>query len=514
MSVPEPPAAAQPPAAVQADAASATRTLIIRNTLYLTIAEVLAMPLSIANTALHARFLGALGFGVMYSAGALCALGFLAVDWGQAGALAALVAKDRSRAGTLLGTSMLWRLCAGFVVYAVLALGAHFTGYAASFQGPFALMFLGFGLSSLVNACQETVRGFERTDIAALARVASPIVTMVVATPVLLLNARLGPVLIANAFATFVILVLVSRRLAGVGIGRLGFRADALKHLLVGGTPFVALGVVMVLQPQIDAYFLAKLAPGEVMGWYAGGRKLVGVLLFPCTALIGALYPTMARLHGTDSAGFARTANDSLRAVALLAVPVALGCFCFPQLGTYLLGHQSFARAEANLRVLSVFLFLVYLSMPIGICVIAGGKQRAWAVVQAICVVTSLVVDPVLVPWTQTRFGNGGLGVCGASVISELVVVGCGLCLLPRGAVDRLFARTLFLSAVAGVAMAAVAWVGRGFTPFVMAPLAVLAYVGGLRLTGALDHAQVAAFQGFFTRKFAGLRRRMAGSGG
>jgi O-antigen/teichoic acid export membrane protein len=503
----------EPTGSPHTEAAAATRTLIIRNTLYLTVAEVLAMPLSIANTALHARFLGAVGFGLMYSAGALCALGFLAVEWGQLGSLSAQVARDRTRAGALLGTSLVWRLLAGGLVYVVLAFGARFSGYGASFQAAFALMFLGYGLSSLVSACQETVRGFERTDIAALARVASPIVTMIVATPVLILSGKLVPVLTANGFATIIILLLVWRQLRGVGIGPLRFRNDALKHLLIGGTPFVALGVAMVLQPQIDAYFLAKLAPDEVMGWYAGGRKLVGVLLFPCSALIGALYPTMSRLHGTDSAGFVRTANDALRAVSLLAIPVALGCLCFPQLGTSFLGQQSFAPAEANLRVLSVFLFLVYLSMPIGVCVIAGGKQRGWAVVQTICVLISLVLDPLLVPWAQARFGNGGLGVCGASVLSEMAVVGCGLWMLPRGAVDRHVFKSLFLSAISGVAMAGVAWLGRGFSAYAIAPAAVLAYVLALRLTGAIDKEQVAGLQSFMARKFAGVRRRMAGAG-
>jgi len=502
----------QPESAAQPEAASSTRSLIVRNTLYLTVAEVLAMPLSIANTALHARFLGAVSFGLMYSAGALCAMGFLAVDWGQAGALSAQVARDRSRAGVLLGTSILWRLSAGLAVYGVLALGAHIMGYDSAFQTAFALMYLGFALSSLVSACQDTVRGFERTDIAALARVANPIVTMIVTTPVLILNGRLGPVLVANALATFIILVLVSRKLPGVGIGRLSLRSDALKHLLIGGTPFVALGVTLVLQPQIDAYFLARLAPAEVMGWYAGSRKLIGVLLFPCTALIGALYPTMARLHGSDPSGFARTANDALRAVSLLAVPVALGCFCFPQLGTEFLGQQSFAPADANLRLLSLFLFLVYLSMPIGVCVIAGAKQRSWAIVQGICVVTSLVLDPLLVPWTQARFGNGGLGVCGASVVSEVAVVTCGLWMLPRGSVDLKVFRSLFLSALSGLAMASVAWLGRGLSPFAVAPAAVVAYVVALRLTGAVDKTQVAALQAFVSRKFGALRRRMVGS--
>jgi hypothetical protein len=123
-----------------------------------------------------------------------------------------------------------------------------------------------------------------------------------------------------------------------------------------------------------------------------------------------------------------------------------------------------------------------------------------------------LALDPLLVPLAQSRFGNGGLGVCGASVISELVVVSCGLWLLPRGAVDLKFFRSLLLSAVSGLAMVAVAWLGRGFNPLVSAPAAVLAYGVALRLTGAIDKTQLAGLQGFVARKLGALRRRMTGS--
>lgn len=503
------PQTSSPDADAEPSAASETRKLIVKNTLYLSIAEVLAIPLSIVVTGLHSRFLGATGFGLMYSAGALCALGFLAVDWGQAAAMSALIARDHSRAGTLLGTSMAWRVLAGACVYVILAAGAHLLGYDPAFQSAFLLMYVGYGLSSLVSACQDAVRGFERTDIAALARVANPIVTIIVVGPVLLLGAPLAPVLVANAGATVVVLLLVASRLKSVGIGRLAFSFEALKQLLVGGTPFVALGVVLVLQPQIDAYFLARLTPPEVMGWYAGARKLIGVLVFPCSALVGALYPTMARLHGTDPAGFARTANESLRAVALLAVPVALGCFCFPELGTSFLGEKSYAPAVANLRIMAVFLLLVYVSMPIGVCVIAGTKQRAWAVIQAVCVLSSLVLDPLLVPLAQSRFGNGGLGVSAAAVVAEIVVVVCGMWMLPRGAVDGRVFRSFFLAASSGLAMGAVAWALRDFHPLLVAPLSLLAYAAALRLTGAIDQSQVAALKSFFERKLGGLRRRI-----
>src|SRR5688572_31485850 len=41
-------------------------------------------------------------------------------------------------------------------------------------------------------------------------------------------------------------------------------KKGVLRALLVGGTPFVVFNLAMVLQPNIDAVFLSKLAPPEV----------------------------------------------------------------------------------------------------------------------------------------------------------------------------------------------------------------------------------------------------------
>jgi Na+-driven multidrug efflux pump len=118
---------------------------------------------------------------------------------------------------------------------------------------------------------------------------------------------------------------------------------------------------------------------------------------------------------------------------------------------------------------------------------LAAGKQRAWSIVQSLCVLVSLVLDPLLIPIFQRRFGNGGMGPSLAAVVSELVVVGFGIALAPRSLFNRGLARSLGLAFVAGVAMALVALLLRGWSPFLGAPLALLAYavtlwgIGGLQ---------------------------------
>jgi O-antigen/teichoic acid export membrane protein len=228
----------------------------------------------------------------------------------------------------------------------------------------------------------------------------------------------------------------------------------------------------MALQPNIDTLYLSKLAPPEVMGWFAVSRRLIGQLLFPASALLSALYPTLCRLYTSDLPAFVRTTRGSLASVALLVVPVALGCLLYPEIGISIFSRKSFGPAEDNLRISSLFIFLVYFTMPLGICILAAGKQRAWSIVQSLCIVVSLVLDPVLVPWFQTRNKNG----------------------------------LLALALVSGAAMAVVAHALRAINSFIAAPIALCAYGVALVLTGAVEKQQIQSARAIIARKLSRAR--------
>jgi O-antigen/teichoic acid export membrane protein len=214
-------------------------------------------------------------------------------------------------------------------------------------------------------------------------------------------------------FVTIVVLFYVGYALRSIHIGHLSADLGTLKTLLRRGIPFVFMSIAVMLQPSIDAAFLSKLAAVDVVGWHSAARQLVGFLIFPATALVGALYPTLCRLYATDLEAFKRTTRNALRGTSLMVIPVALGCLLYPDIGIAFYDRKSFLPAEMNVRFLSLFVLLLYFTMPLGICVLAAGRQRAWTIVQSSCIVVSLALDPIL-PWFQRRTGNGA-GVCVAT---------------------------------------------------------------------------------------------------
>jgi O-antigen/teichoic acid export membrane protein len=479
---------------------------LVRNTFYLTAAQAVTIPVSVVSNALIGRYLGSEEFGHLYLATTLCSFAVLGLEWGLQGSMPALVSRDRAKAGAYLGTSLLFRAFSSVLAAAVLALVCLTLGYQQAVLWAVALSFPLAVLNSVAAGFKDTIRGFERTDIPAIAHVAQQMMMLMVLVPVLVLGGRLPALLIAHMAVAGLTVLYLRGTLGKVGISRLSFDPSAIKPFLTMGTPFVFFSLALVLGPNINATFLNQLTPPEVVGWFGVSQRLVGLLIFPASALVGALYPTLCRLHGEDPAEFVRVSRGSLYGVTLLAIPAAVGCGMFPEIGVSIFGTKEFHGALDHLRVMSLFILLVYFSMPLGIAILAANRQRVWTLVQCVCLVISLAGNPFLVPYFQRWMGNGAVGTCITLVLSEVWVVGCGIALSPKGLFDRSLAKSLALSLLAGAAMVGVAYVTKPVSLFLAVPAAVATYGVVAWFSGAVQPSTVDMLKGMLGRKLARFR--------
>jgi hypothetical protein len=165
-----------------------------------------------------------------------------------------------------------------------------------------------------------------------------------------------------------------------------------------------------------------------------------------------------------------------------------------------LYGAERFGRAAGNLRILAVYVVLVYASIVLGIAIAAAKRQLRYAVAQSFCVVVSLILDPILIPRLERLAGNGGLGVCASVVVAEVAMVAAGLFLLPKGVVDRSLGATVARSLGAAVAMASVGFGLRAW-PVLAVPLSVATYACALWALGGLDPEILDLLRDVFRRK-------------
>lgn len=480
--------------------------LVARNMAALVFSQFITTPVSILVNALLARRLGASDFGAIYLAGTVLTVGFLIVEWGGQAQVAAEVARDRSKAAEIFGTGIALRVVLGGAVLLLVPSFARLMQYDETVRIALLLCGLKVGAASLGNLCGSILRGYEKLNWYARVNVFANLVDAALVIPTLLLGGGLRAALTAQAAAAFIALILHISLTLKLQIGRPVIRKSALGLLLSGGFGFLLLDIVLKLQPYIDATFLSSLAPPETLGWHGAATRLVGVLIFPATTLTFALYPTLARLWKEDRATYDTMVGLGLRALTILGIFAGTGTIVFAHLIVGLIyGEARYAPAVWNLSILSGYILLVYGSIVIGAGIGAAGRQLHWAVAQSFCLVVSVLLDPVLIPWFQNHTGNGSLGVCVSVVVAEVAMVVAGLRILPSGVLHASMLRTLFRCLLASLAMGLVGVVLRPY-PVVAIACTVVTFFGALWLMRELDATVLNLVRSLFTKTRSGAK--------
>ena len=462
-----------------------------RGLVSLVISQLLQMPLSMLVNAVLARRLGLLDFGAIYLASTAVGVGFLFVEWGQSTSIAGAVARDRSRAPALLGTSLLCKVLLGVVATAALALVGQRLGYGA--EARLALFFLSAQalLVSLQQSGTAVLRGHERTELLSGLNLFGAAAVAALTLAAALAGAGLTGVLAAMVAGSGLLALATAGVLARFGMLRPRLDGAAARELLGPGSAFLVFNLVLALQPSVDAAQLARLASPEVMGWHAAARRMTGLLIFPATTLGFTLYPTLARLHREDPARQVDLVRGAMRMMVLTSVPAAVGTVLFAGPAVRLIyGAVGYEGAVLNLQILSAWVLLVYFSILCGGALLSAGRTKAWTAVQGICVAVSVVGNPWLIRLFHDRFGNAAAGVSVTSVISEMLMVGIGSVMLAKTLRGGGLLRTALQAAAGGVAMTAVAWLLRAWTPVAIAS-SLATYGATLWALGALSGAQL-----------------------
>jgi len=493
-------AGAQPAPAAEGGAPRRASAVVARNMLALVFSQFITTPVSMVVNAVLARSLGAADFGIIYFANTTLLVAFLFVEWGSQ-FLAGEVARHRDRAGELFGAAALQRLAFAAVVLLAIPRASSLLGYDERIRTVLLLCGARMAVGSIGTLCSAIFRGFEKLGWHARTAVFGNVLEAAVLVPTLLLGGRLRAALIAQLVAACVTTLVQIALLLQLGMGRPQWKPRMIPALLQGGLGFLLLDLVVRLQPYVDATFLSKLARPEALGWYSAASRIVGVLLFPVTTLSFAIYPTISRLWAEDRASYAALLRLALRAVAVIGVFAATGTALFADIPVNLIyGAERFGPAAAILRVLAIYVVLVYASILLGIAIAAAKRQLRYAVAQSLCVVVSVILDPILIPRFERLAGNGGLGVSASVVAAEVAMVAAGLILLPAGVVDRTLGTTLVRSLAAALGMGAVGLALRPF-PLAALPLSIAAYACILRALGGLDAQTVDLLRDVFRRK-------------
>ncbi len=482
-----------------------TTRAVARNAFHLLLGQVGTTVLAILLAACLGRFLGAADFGLYYLLTSTSSFAYVLVEWGQSPYVIAEVARNRERAGPLLGTSLVLRVIGALVITAVACVALALLGYERRTCWLAALFIATFLPFFLVQGYAMIFRGFERMDLEASATVVNKVLVLGLTAAAFAVHGGLAGALIAQGIAGVGSLVLAAWLFKRLQVRHLGAQLENAKAILAGGTPIVATSLSNAASQYLEVVSLSKFALVETVGWYGAARNIFGTIVSIAAILGTAAFPGLSRAAG-DTKEFRRELAAAMRPLLGIAALATVGSYLFADVGVGIVfGRAKFAQAALIIKANAPGQFLLFIDFLLGAATVALGRAKWLALVKALNILLAVGLYVTLIPLFQHRYGNGGIGVVIANGVAETAMLAAIVGIFPRGAL----AGSLLVDA--GRALAASAGtlllfrVLPRFTPVLGIPVCVIAFLGLAAAVGLIRRAELEGFRKLLLRR--GKRR-------
>ena len=463
---------------------------VARNTLFLSIADIISKLLMMAFFMVGARVLGVERFGILTGAIAFVSMFSVLTDLGLGQLTARELAKGTLDGRSLVGTALSVKLVTTTLAIGAVCVTASLAGYPG--QTVMAVFICSMSLvdSGVTLFFRQVSQGLERTWIAAAGRLLQ--VVLLGAGLALAVRMRFGMAgfawLYAGAgFASAVFVSIVGSRV--LVRPRLNFQLQRWRSLLRQALPFAAAALLIALYYWSGSALLLRLRGDTESGLFGAPFRLVIGMTFPASAFSGAMYPVLSRAYALDSTRVGLLLEQAVRYVVLMVVPLVLLVWVLaePLMGG-LFGTE-FVPSAVVLRVLMIWTFFAYLNALLSHYLQAVDRPSAVVKQAGISLAVCVVLNLVLIPLLSSQ--GAALALCAAEGAGFVALV-----VLQRQTPGRLspvrFLRLALKLVVAGALTAGVAMLVAPVNVLLAAGVGAATYVTvilALRALGGHDLA-------------------------
>jgi len=208
-------------------------------------------------------------------------------------------------------------------------------------------------------------------------------------------------------------------------------------HVITGSFPFFVLSGLLLIYGSVDIVMLEVMAGTDVVGWYTLAYRWVGLPAFFAVVVSTAFFPALSAEGVAVSGSFKAMANRAMFVVIAVTVPAAIGIGLVADDFISLVYGEDFRQVVPIMQLLALHLPIVGIDVVLGAVVVAVDRQRLWMVLSAVGCVFNPLANLFAIPYATRTFDNGAIGAAFATLLTEMVVLGGALLIIPRGILSR-----------------------------------------------------------------------------
>lgn len=414
-----------------------------KNTLFLSIGQIIQLMLAFLMVPFAARYLGEAGFGQYSLATAIMYIIFLVNDFGLNTLTTRENAREKARAGEVFGTVLFIKLA--FVLACALVLLLALWIYDLPRQAAMATaIFAVFGiLTSIGQLATGVFRSFERMEYETVVVILEKAVITGLGILFLVQGANLvqfSLVFVAGGLTTVAVSFFVIRKKFFPITIRFDLRhaREILRESAVFGLSLFLITAYV----RTSILLLGAMKSEEVVGWYSAAYRLISLTSVVPTIFVSATFPKLSRESLVRREVVALLFTKGFKYLIFLALPIVAGTTVLADKIIYLVYGAAYVQAIPTLKILALtaaFSFMnIYLAGLFG----ATNHQKQMFYLQAAVLVTSVALNLLWIP------DHNHIGAAWASVATEGLMFILALYIAVTK-ITRLCEKMFFLKALA-----------------------------------------------------------------
>lgn len=435
---------------------------LLRNITALAGGQMVTWTMTMMWTLVVPRVLGPAGLGLIVSAMSVSGVLGIALGLGTRNYLVREAVVDPEAGPRLVGTAIVLRMAftplvaVAAIVYARMAHIGH--------EGAIVLYLVtaSTALTLLAEPLQAGFQALERMQYLAYSDIINKSAQSLVGIAIAV--AGLGAVGIGANMAAVAVAVVCFNAVWLRRHMRVDLRASLRRCLDMArdSLPYFAFGVFGMFYLWIDAIMLSLMTRSEVVGWYGAPVRIFQTLMFVPVLLSTAWLPRLvAAFREGGRPRLVAAARSPIELVIVLSAPVAAGTAIAAGPVIRLFYGDAYAPAITVMVILALCIPGIYANIMLAQVLLAAKRQVVWTWVMAGSAVVNPLINLMLIPATESRYGNGAIGASISLLVTELLMTVAGLVLVGRDVFDAHLVRRCVLTALAAGAMWPVAYAAR-----------------------------------------------------
>ncbi|HUI64929.1 MAG TPA: oligosaccharide flippase family protein [Bacteroidota bacterium] len=443
------------------------------------------------------RYLGPAEYGKLYLGMSIVGMLGIIVDFGREYSVAKQISRERDQASHIVVNASSARLLIGVVAYAGMLIFADIAHYPEDVK--LILRILGVALfwRGLNSVLWSYFQGIEMMKYPSYGGIIESFLLAALSIPVLLLGAKavtLAVIVLICGFINVIVCSGFAWRLFD-RIPRIDWGAAV--RSLKQGIPYFLNSLFGVIYYRVATVMLSLMATETVVGWYGASYRFFDIIMFIPSIFSISIYPVLAR-SWEDKEALTRMTRKSLDFILLLGIPIAIGTIAYsPVIIRLIFGLKGYQESIIVLRVLGAGILLVYIDMMLGTTLLASDKQRQLSISAFLAIFVNVGINLWLIPYTQARFGNGGIGAGIATNITEFFIMITMIIMMPPHILRKSRVSVQLKAIAAGCVMVLTIYLASliGVHWIVSASVSSLVYCGLVYALGAIEPSELALIQ-------------------